>query len=47
MYLDNLTIPSDYSDYDLWRKKKMISKNYEVWIKTIEDMEREGAVNSS
>ena len=35
MCFDDLTIPSEYSDYDiLEEEKETISKNDEVWIKT-------------
>ena len=48
MYSDDLTIPGDYSDSDIFEEgKKTISKYDEVWMKTKErDMERGGTVNS-
>ena len=33
MDFDNLTIPGDYSDYDILDENKTISLNYEVWVK--------------
>ena len=49
MAFDDLTIPGDYSDYDiLEEEKENISKNDEVWVKNKKiDMEREITVNSS
>ena len=35
MYFDDLTIPSDYSDYNILEEEKETrSKNDEVWVKT-------------
>ena len=35
MAFDDMTIPGDYSDYDiLEEEKETISKNDEVWVKT-------------
>ena len=32
---DELTIPGDYSDHDIFEEEKeTISKNYEVWVRT-------------
>ena len=34
MSFDELTIPGDYSDYDiLEEEKETLSKKYEVWVK--------------
>ena len=39
--LTNLTIPGDYSDYNiLEEEKETISKNDEVWIKTKKEIWR-------
>ena len=34
MSFDDLTIPGDYNDYDIFEEEKNISKNDEVLIKT-------------
>ena len=35
MSFDRLTIPVDYSDYDIFEEEReTISKNDEVWVKT-------------
>ena len=35
MYFDDLTIPSDYSDYNILEEEKETRlKNDEVWVKT-------------
>ena len=41
MAFDDLTIPGDYSDYDiLEEEKENISKNDEVWVKTKKEIWR-------
>ena len=47
MVFDYLTIPGDYSGYNiLEEEKETISKYYESWVKTLKrDMERESNVN--
>ena len=47
MAFDDLTIPGDYSDYDiLEEEKETISKNDEVWFKNKQiGMERKSTVN--
>ena len=47
MDFDELTIPGDYSDYDiLEEEKETISKNDEVWFQTKKrGMERESTVD--
>ena len=39
----DLTIPGDYSDYDIFQEEKeTIPKNYEVWVKTKKEIRRCG-----
>ena len=37
---DDLTIPGDYSNYDILEEEKNISKNDESWIKTKKEIRR-------